>query len=87
MHPNEKTLRDGSAAMARGDGRLIAQMLDPAAGWHIPGSSPLAGTYRGLDAVVGGGKRVAGRGSRCSMCSRTTHAVWSSWSGAARAGA
>lgn len=59
MHPNEKTLRDGYAAMARGDGRLIAQMLDPLAEWHIPGRSPLAGTYRGLDAIFGFWKRVA----------------------------
>lgn len=59
MHPNEKALRDGYAAMAKGDGRQLAQLLDPSAEWHIPGKSPLAGTYKGLDEVFGFWRRVA----------------------------
>lgn len=59
MHPNERALRDGYAAMARGDGRVLAQLLHPEAEWHVPGRSPLAGTYRGLDAIFGFWKRVA----------------------------
>ena len=59
MHPNELALRDGYAAMAKGDGRQLALMLDPAAEWHIPGKSPLAGTYKGLNEIFKSWKQVA----------------------------
>ena len=59
MHSNEKTLRDGYAAMARGDGKVLAEMLAPDARWTIPGHSPLAGTYVGLKEIFSFWKRVA----------------------------
>ena len=59
MHPNEKLLRDGYAAMARGDGKVLAEMLAPDALWTIPGHSPLAGTYTGLREIFSFWKRVA----------------------------
>jgi ketosteroid isomerase-like protein len=59
MHDNDKALRNGYAAMAKGDGRQLAQLLDPSAEWHIPGRSPLAGTYKGLDETFKFWKRVA----------------------------
>lgn len=30
----------------------VAELLDPAVRWHVPGASPIAGEYRGRDAVV-----------------------------------
>lgn len=59
MHPNEKLLRDGYAAMARGDGKVLASMLAPDALWTIPGRSPLAGTYTGLTQIFSFWKKVA----------------------------
>ena len=59
MHPNEQVLRQAYAAMARGDGRQLAAFLDPSATWHIPGASPLAGTYTGLNEIFAFWKRVA----------------------------
>ncbi len=59
MHPNETALRNGYAAMAKGDGRQLAQLLDPSAEWHIPVRSPLAGMYKGLDEIFKFWKRVA----------------------------
>ena len=59
MQPNEKLLRDGYAAMARGDGKLLAEMLAPDALWTIPGHSPLAGKYIGLKQIFTFWKRVA----------------------------
>jgi uncharacterized protein len=58
MHPNESRLRAGYAAMARGDGKALAETLDPQARWHIPGSSPLAGEYQGIGAIFDFWKKV-----------------------------
>jgi uncharacterized protein len=58
MHPTESQIRAGYAAMASGDGRALAAMLDPQAQWHIPGNSPLAGTYKGLGAIFDFWKKV-----------------------------
>ncbi|MEO5671672.1 MAG: nuclear transport factor 2 family protein [Ramlibacter sp.] len=59
MHPNESALRDGYAAMAKGNGKQLALLLDPEAEWHIPGKSTLAGTYKGLNDIFKFWKRVA----------------------------
>ena len=59
MHPNETALRNGYAAMAKGDGRQLAQLLGLSTEWHIPGRSPLAGTYRGPAEIFKFWKRVA----------------------------
>lgn len=63
MHPNELRLRDGYAAMARGDGKTLSAILSPDAVWSIPGKSPLAGTYRGLTEIFAFWRRVAELGS------------------------
>jgi uncharacterized protein len=58
MHPNESRLRASYAAMAKGDGKSLAEMLDPQARWYIPGSSPLAGEYQGIGAIFDFWKKV-----------------------------
>lgn len=58
-HAHEARIREVYAAMARGDGRALAATIHPDAVWHIPGSSQLAGIYRGLDEVFGFWRRVA----------------------------
>ncbi len=83
MHPNEKVLREGYAAMARGDGKALAEMLSPDAQWTIPGRSPLAGTYSGLKEIFSFWKRVAelalvGYAWKFKMSWPTTNEVWSS---------
>lgn len=58
-HPNEGTVRDIYAAMARGDGRAIGAPIHTDAVWHIPGHSQLTGTYTGLNEVFDFWRRVA----------------------------
>ena len=38
---------------AGGDLAPVAELLDPDVVWHVPGTSPIAGDYRGRDAVLG----------------------------------
>jgi ketosteroid isomerase-like protein len=38
---------------AGGDDRALRALLEPDITWTVPGSSPIAGTYRGIDAVFG----------------------------------
>ncbi|MDP3521299.1 MAG: nuclear transport factor 2 family protein [Hydrogenophaga sp.] len=59
MHAIEKKLRDGYAAMARGDGAALAQLLASDATWHIPGHSLLAGQYQGAEQIFRFWKKVA----------------------------
>lgn len=59
MHAMEERLRAGYAAMARGDGSALAQLLAPDAIWHIPGNNLLAGRYQGLDQIFRFWKKVA----------------------------
>jgi ketosteroid isomerase-like protein len=35
------------------DGAALREVLTDDIVWHVPGSSPIAGTYRGIDAVLG----------------------------------
>jgi ketosteroid isomerase-like protein len=44
-------IRDGYAAFGRGDLEAIRDQFSPDIVWHIGGRSPLAGDYKGIDAV------------------------------------
>jgi uncharacterized protein len=52
-HPHAKVLRDGFAAFGRGDLDAIRATLTDDAVWTNAGSSALAGSYRGWDAISG----------------------------------
>ncbi|MDP3713701.1 MAG: nuclear transport factor 2 family protein [Mycobacteriales bacterium] len=52
-HPNAKVLRDGFAAFGRGDLDTIRATMTDDAVWTNAGTSALAGTYRGWDAISG----------------------------------
>jgi ketosteroid isomerase-like protein len=47
MHPNESLVREGYDAFLRGDLSAVAGFLAPDAAWHVAGTSPLAGVYKG----------------------------------------
>ena len=47
-----ETIRAGYEAFGKGDIPAVAQLLADDIVWHIPGRSPLAGDYRGRDAVI-----------------------------------
>ncbi len=59
MHPHEQLLRETYAAMARGDGRALHDVLTPGTVWVIPPGSKLSGRYTGPDEIFGFWKRVA----------------------------
>jgi ketosteroid isomerase-like protein len=42
-----------NAFYAGGSGAPLEELLAPTVAWAVPGASPIAGTYRGLDAVFG----------------------------------
>ncbi len=48
-----QNLRKGYKAFAEGDMEALAEIISEAAVWHIPGKSPLAGDYKGRDAIFG----------------------------------
>lgn len=50
---NEAIARAMVDALERGDGAAVAALLADGVVYHFPGRSPLAGTYRGRDAVMG----------------------------------
>ncbi len=50
---NVERTRAAYAAFARGDLDAIRQDLDPDIRWTLSGRSTLAGTYRGIDEVLG----------------------------------
>lgn len=53
-HPNEKVLRKGYEAFAKGDLDTIRnEVFDPNIVFHIGGRSQLAGDYKGVDEVFG----------------------------------
>ena len=49
---NEDLLRRGYDAFAVGDLQTLREIMDPDVVWHVPGRNPLAGDYRGIDAVL-----------------------------------
>jgi ketosteroid isomerase-like protein len=53
IHPNAELVRRGYHAFAEGDIDMIRALLAHDISWHVPGSSPLSGDYRGREEVVG----------------------------------
>jgi len=51
-HPNEDLLRRGYDAFSRGDMATLRELIASDAVWHQPGTSPLAGHYEGIDAIL-----------------------------------
>jgi uncharacterized protein len=52
-HPNEQLVRTGYDAFSRGDMDTLRELFAEGVVWHVPGRSPLAGEYEGVDAVIG----------------------------------
>lgn len=52
-HPNEDVIRKGFTAFSAGDMDTLRQIIAADAIWHVPGRSPLAGTYKGIDEIIG----------------------------------
>ena len=50
---NADIIRRGYDAFARADLPAVFEMLDTEITWHVPGSSPLSGDYKGHDEVGG----------------------------------
>lgn len=53
MNSNVEKVQQAFDAFAQGDVGVLRSLLHPDAVWHEPGRSPLAGTYRGAEAVLG----------------------------------
>lgn len=51
-HSNEHVIRTMFDAYSRGDADTLRQVLAEGVFYHIPGRSPMAGSYRGRDAVL-----------------------------------
>jgi hypothetical protein len=50
-HPNATMYRRTADAFRAGDRAALAALIDGDVIWHIPGSGPMAGDIRGLEAV------------------------------------
>ncbi|MDQ6854464.1 MAG: nuclear transport factor 2 family protein [Actinomycetota bacterium] len=48
-----QNLRKGYRAFAEADMEALAEVIPEDAVWHVPGNSPLAGDYKGRDAIFG----------------------------------
>ena len=52
-HPNEDLVRRGFAAFGTGDIATLRELLADDIVWHVGGSSPITGDYKGKDEVLG----------------------------------
>ena len=52
-HPNEDVVRRGYDAFATGDMDTLGSLFADDAVWHVQGRNPLAGDYRGVEAILG----------------------------------
>lgn len=52
-HPNAQRLREGYEAFAKQDMETLNEFFAEDIVWHVPGHSPLAGTYKGKEEVFG----------------------------------
>lgn len=50
---NAAIIRKAYDDFARGDIPAVLQAFDPSITWHVPGHSPLSGSYTGHEEVVG----------------------------------
>jgi uncharacterized protein len=65
-HPNIALMRDFFAAFGNADRERLAQLMSPDLVWHFPGTSAIAGTWRGVDGLLDGIRAIAmtlGRGN------------------------
>jgi ketosteroid isomerase-like protein len=53
-HPNEDLVRESFAAFGRGDMDALQKTWAEDIRWHIPGRSPLARDYQGIEQVTQG---------------------------------
>ncbi|HLC27960.1 MAG TPA: nuclear transport factor 2 family protein [Dehalococcoidia bacterium] len=53
VHPNEEIVRKAYGAFPEGETEILRQLFADGIIFRIPGRSPLAGEYRGRDAVFG----------------------------------
>lgn len=53
MHPNEDLVRKAYGAFTSGDTEVLRRVFADDIVFRIPGKSPMAGEYRGRDAVFG----------------------------------
>jgi uncharacterized protein len=59
VHKNVETIRRGFDAFNKGDMKALMELFHENASWHVPGRSPLAGDYKGRDAVFAFFGRIA----------------------------
>lgn len=52
-HPNAELMRKGYDAFGKGDMDALAAIIAADAVWHVPGSNPTSGTYKGRDEIFG----------------------------------
>ena len=52
-HPNVQKLRDGYAAFSSGDFSKLNDMFTDDVVWHVPGTAPISGDYKGKEEVFG----------------------------------
>jgi uncharacterized protein len=50
-HPNVARMREGYGAFGKGDLEALRELMTEDVVWHVPGRSPLAGDYAGIDTV------------------------------------
>lgn len=50
---NAKLIQEGYEAFGKGDVPAVMAIWADDIAWHVPGRSPLAGDYRGKDAILG----------------------------------
>lgn len=53
QHANVQRVRQAYEAFAKGDMTTISELMTDDVVWHIGGTSPLSGDYKGKDAVFG----------------------------------
>jgi ketosteroid isomerase-like protein len=60
-HPHAALVRRGYDAFSRGDMGALSEIIAKDATHHVPGSHPLSGDFKGLDAVLGHYRQLAER--------------------------
>jgi uncharacterized protein len=58
-HPNVEQARRGYEAFAKGDLATLTELIADDAVWHVQGTGPLDGDYRGRDQIFGFFGRLA----------------------------
>jgi len=58
MTSNASIVRKAYQDFATGDVPSVLAVFDPSITWQVPGHSPLSGTYKGHDEVLGFFKRT-----------------------------